>query len=523
MSKAANMAKSAAKGGAHLLWGMVASTIISSIGTIFIANLLGDANYGLYAIALVPPGLFSLFSDWGVSRAMIKYTAQNKAENKAASVRGIFTAGILFETISGISLSVVAFLLSGIFAKLYSLPNITLLIQIASFTILLGALFSTAQAAFTGIEKFELTSFTLVCQSIVKTVVTLALVIVGLGPLGAVIGVTISSIVACLISAFLIWALYRTLPKPGQGKLEIFAIIKSMLNYGVPLSITVIIYNIQIQFYSIILPLFVRPDLIGNYAIANTFVVLITFFTTPITTVLFPAFSKLDPQKDRETLKNVFQSSVKYASFFVVPVAFMVITLSQPGVLVLFPKYTAAPFFLALLAINYLYTAFGSQSINSFVNGQGETRFYLKITVIQAAVGFPLGVILISRFGVIGLIVTALADGGPGLIVALHWIRKKYGVTVDWFSSIKILLSSATASAVTYGIISVTTFGDWIRLIVGAVIFIVILVPVALLTKTINRSDINNLRDMLTGFGLLRRPFNFLLNGIEKLMTVLHR
>ena len=155
MSKAANIAKISAKGGFNLLWGMVASTIVSALGTIVVANLLGAANYGLYTIALVGPSLLSLFSDLGIGRAIIKYTAQYNTEDKAASIRSIFTAGILFETTLGITLAVVCFLLSGFFAKLYSLPNITPLIQIASFTILLGALFSTAQAAFTGIEKFE--------------------------------------------------------------------------------------------------------------------------------------------------------------------------------------------------------------------------------------------------------------------------------------------------------------------------------------------------------------------------------
>jgi O-antigen/teichoic acid export membrane protein len=523
MSKAANMAKISAKGGFNLLWGMVASTVISALGTIVIANLMGAANYGLYTIALTAPSLISLFSDWGISRAMIKYTAEYNTEDKAASIRKIFTAGILFETILGITLSALAFLLSGFFAKLYSVPNITPLIQIASFTILTGALFSTAQSAFTGFEKFELTSFTLVCQSIFRTIVTLVLVIVGLGPLGAVIGVTTASLIAGLIGALLMWTLFKSLPKAVQSKLEILAAIKVMLNYGLPLSIASILYSIMVQFYGFILPIFVRPDLIGNYGIANTFLVLITFFTTSITTVLFPAFSKLDPQKDREALKNVFQFSIKYASLFVVPVAFIVMTLSQPGISVLFPKYTAAPLFLTLLASSYLFTAFGSQSISSFVNGQGQTRFYLKLMLIEAAVGFPLGVILISRFGVIGLIVTVVVDGWPGLIVGLLWIRKQYGITVNWISSIKILLSSASAAGATFAVISIMPFGNWIKLVVGFIIFTLVLVTISLLTKTINRSDVNNLRDMLTELGPFQRIFNFLLNLIEKLMIALQR
>jgi hypothetical protein len=62
-----------------------------------------------------------------------------------------------------------------------------------------------------------------------------------------------------------------------------------------------------------------------------------------------------------------------------------------------------------------------------------------------------------------------------------------------------------------------------IKLIIGAIIFTVILVIVTLLTKAINRSDVNNMRDMLTELGPFQRLFNFLLNIIEKLMAALQR
>jgi O-antigen/teichoic acid export membrane protein len=523
MSKAANMAKVSAKGGFHMLWGLVASTVISAVGTIFAANLLGDTNYGLYTIAVAAPALISLFRDWGMNGAMVKYTAQYRAEDKAAKIRGIFAAGIIFEIILGTALSAVGFLLSGLLATLYSLPNITPLIQIASFSILTGALLTTAQAAFTGIEKLELNSVTVVCQSIIKTIIIPVLVIMGLGPLGAVIGFSIALLVAGLIGVIFMWTLYRSLPKPNHYKLEIMATVKTMLNYGLPMSLAVIISSFQNQFYSFILPIYVRPDLIGNYGIANTFVVLITFFAAPITTILFPAFSKLDPQKDRETLKNVFQFSIKYASLFVVPVAFIVIALSQPGISVLFPKYTAAPLFLALLAIGYLYSCFGNLSISNLINSQGQTKFYLKLTLITAAIGFPIGIVLISNFGVIGLIIATLTAVLPSYIIAIRWIKRQYGVAPDWVSSTKILLSSATAAAVTYTLVSLIPFGNWIKLIIGVAIFILVLVPIVLLTKTIDRSDISNLRGMLTELGSLRRIFNFLLNLIEKLMTALRR
>ena len=521
MTKAAKMAKVSVKGGFNVLWGLVVSTVISSVGTIFTANLLGATNFGLYTIALAAPNLISNFRDWGVTSAMVKYTAQYNGEDKAAKIRSIFAGGILFETVLGLILAAVAFLLSGFLASLYSLPNITPLIEVASFTILTGALLSTAQAAFTGLERMEFNSIALIVQAIIKTTVVPALVIFGLGPLGAVTGLTIAFLIACLIALLFMWSLYKNLPEPTGNTLEIKATVRTMFNYGLPLSIATIITTFQSQFYSFILPIFVAPDLIGNYGIAVTFVVLIAFFATPVSTMLFPAFSKLDPQKDHETLKNVFQYSIKYASLLVVPVAAIVMALAKPGVSILFPKYSTAPLFLALLAIGYLYVAFGNLSVGNIINGLGQTKFNMELALITIGIGFPLGIILISRFGILGLIITGLAAGIPSLIIALRWLKKRYDVTVDWASSAKILLSGGTASAITYTLITQLAFSNLIALVVGAVVFLLIFLIAIILTGAVTRSDIDTIRDTMTALGPLGRLTNFMLNIIEKLITTL--
>src|SRR3989337_3221738 len=108
MSKAADMAKVSVKGGFHLLWGLVASTVISAVGTIFVARLLAPSEYGIYMIALAAPNLISTFRDWGVNAAMIRYAAQYNSENKTANVRSIFAAGLIFETVLGLALSVLS-------------------------------------------------------------------------------------------------------------------------------------------------------------------------------------------------------------------------------------------------------------------------------------------------------------------------------------------------------------------------------------------------------------------------------
>jgi O-antigen/teichoic acid export membrane protein len=525
MSKAADMAKVSVKGGFHVMWGLVASTVISAVGTIIIAGLLGEENYGLYYIALTAPTLIVLFRDWGINFAMIRYTAQSNAENKTQNIKSIFMSGLIFEVAVGIALSLLGFLLSDFLAAtVFNRPTITPLIQIASFSVLASALVSTATAAFTGVEKMHFNSIMLVSQSIFKTGIIVTLILLGLGTYGAITGFTVATVLAGVIGVMLMFTIYKKMPNTNGRKLDIGKNVKIMLKYGLPLSIGVILAGFLVQYYNFILYMFVSDNaLIGNLAIAKNFVVLITFFANPVTTMLFPAFSKLDHQKDPETLKNVFQISVKYAALLVVPVAAMIMALSQPAISTLFGnQYAEAPFFLALLAVTYLYPTLGNLSIGSLINGQGQTTFNLIIAVITAAIGFPLGFILISNYGVIGLIVATLTAGIPGIITSLIFIKKRYNVTVHWKSSVKILLSSATAATLTYIFLTqLNAFSSLTRLIIGVAVFTPTYLVAAILTKTFNATDISNLREMFTALGPLRPLFNTLLNLIEKLMTAL--
>jgi len=525
LSKAADIAKTSAKGGFNVLWGLVVSSMISAVGVVFIARLLGSDAYGLYTIALIAPNLILIFRDWGVTYAIIRFTAKYRAEGRMDEVRSVIFTGLVFEFLSGLLLCIVSLALSDYIASnIFNRPSLAPLIQIASFYILTSALVSAVSAAFTGLERMALNSIMTICQSIIKTFLIIGLVLLGFGTSGAVIGLIGATFLASLVGMVLLLTIYRTLPKPFSLKIEVRAYLKEMLSYGIPLSIAVIVASFMAQYYAFLLPIYYVSDntIIGNYGIAQTFIVLIGFVSTPITTMMFPAFSKLDYKKNKETLKHVYQFSVKYASLLVVPVVAMIMALAQPGVSILFgDTYSSAPLFLALLAIGYSYAAFGNLSTSNLINGQGHTKFILKTTILTACVGLPIGSVLVLNFGVIGLIVTSLIEGLPSLVISLYWIRKNYGVTVDWGSSAKILLSSIVAAALTFAVISAVAFNTWIELLLGLVVFVLSVAIALLLTRAISRDDINNLRLTVNGLGALGSIVGKILGFIEKIMNTL--
>jgi hypothetical protein len=57
---------------------------------------------------------------------------------------------------------------------------------------------------------------------------------------------------------------------------------------------------------------------------------------------------------------------------------------------------------------------------------------------------------MVSQFGIIGLVVVTSTVGIPSLFFALRFIKKNFGVSIDWVSSGKILFSSGLTGILTY-------------------------------------------------------------------------
>ena len=522
MSKAADMAKASVRGGFHVMWGLLASTIISAVGSIILALLLGENNYGLYAVVLTAPTLIGLFQDLGVNYAVTRYSARLNTENKAAQIRSIFLSGFIFKTLLGLALSLFCLLLSPyLAANVFQRPFIAPLIQAVSFIILGQALVNTATAAFTGVEKMHLNSVMVVSQSIIRTVLSSALVLVGLSLYGAVMGYTVAYLITAVIGIFLVWTIYRSLPGLVSNKLDLLNNVKVLLRFGLPLSFGDIIGGFLTQFYAFLLAIYVANNaLIGNYNLASNFLVLITFVSTPINTMLFPAFSKLNGETEQTTLKNVYQSSVKYSTLLVMPVIAMMMALAGPGVSTIFGhSYSQAPFDLSLLAINYVFLAFGMYSTNNLINSQDQASIKLTLALVTVAMGVPLGLITISRYGVLGMLITLIFDGVPSIIIGLIFVKKRYNTTIDWVASGKIILSSAVAALLSYFVVKLP-LASLIQLIIGVAIFLSSFIVMTVLTRALSRSDIVNLREMTSSLGPLGKLVNTFLTLIEKLMAI---
>ncbi|MEA2090489.1 MAG: oligosaccharide flippase family protein [Thermoproteota archaeon] len=523
MEKALKMGKISASGSFQLFIGKAASTIIMAVGTIILTRLMLQEEYGLYSIAFIPSTMITLFHDWGVRSAMTKYIAHFRAVNKNDDIHNVIVAGLTFKIATGLALSFLSLFLANFIAStIFHRPESASLISIASITIFSGALLTASQSIFIGFEKMQFNSLTMICQSIIKTVAAPLLVFLGYGVLGAVIGYTLSFLAAGTIGLTIVYFyLFRNQRKTNTNTTGIFKTLKKMLHYGVPLSTSTILGGFRIQFYSFMMAFFCSDTMIGNYRAATNFAVLLTFFTFPIVTVLFPAFAKLNPEKEHQLLKNVFTSSIKYTALLLVPATMAVITLSKPMISTLFgQKWTYAPFFLTLYVISNLLVVFGSMTMGSFLAGLGETKMLMKLSLLTMSFGFPLAFLLIPTLGIVGVILGSIFAGLPSMFYGLHWIWKHYQAKADFKTSTKIFIASTIAATTTYLSLNFLNTADWIQLTTGGTIFAATYLLSAPIIGAINQTEINNLRTMLSGLGAISKLINIPLTLTEKVANL---
>jgi O-antigen/teichoic acid export membrane protein len=141
----------------------------------------------------------------------------------------------------------------------------------------------------------------------------------------------------------------------------------------------------------------------------------------------------------------------------------------------------------------------------------------MKQSVLNLILGIPLAFLLIPRFGIVGLIAGTLVGGSPGLFWGLHWIWKHYKVKVDFKSSIRIFVASAIAAITTYLLLNFLAAVEWIRLIIGGIIFLGVYIVATPMTGAVNQTDINNLRAMFSGLGIISKLMNVPLFVIAKI------
>ncbi len=518
MGELIEYAKLSAKGGIELSIGMVISTALTAIGTIVVARLLSPEQYGLYTIAMVPAAMIGLFRDWGVNSAITRYISFYRAKSQEHRIRSVLKAGMGFAILSGLLSALFTVVTSDLIANLvFRKPEVAPLIKVSAIWVFSMALFNVGWSTLIGFEKMGLNSIVIIFRSSMRSLISPLLVLLGYGALGAVMGYSFSGFLAAILCVLFFMKAYKGIE--GDSDSSIKGTLFMLLDYGFPLAIGAIVSGFGNQFYRFLMSRSCSSEAIGNYGAASNFLVAMGLLTSPITTVLFPAFSKIDGQKEPNKLKKAFRASVKYSSVFVVPAAVGVMVTSKPLVFTLFgEKYSQAPAFLSLVSLGQVLCALGALSAATLLTSQGKTKEIMKANLFSLAIGVPASLFLIPRFGIYGLIATILLVSFITIILLDYRIFKIYGFCIDLHSSGRIFLASLFMAAIIYGVENLlASLMPLIRLVIDGLTGLLAYSAFVIIFNGISSDDIENLKTIFSKAGIVGRVIVGFLSGIELL------
>jgi O-antigen/teichoic acid export membrane protein len=508
-----------ARGGFFLMSGSILSTVIMAIAAILVGRLLGPALYGEYALALVIPTLLSIFGDFGINTGTVKFAASLRSRGENEQIRKIILTGLLFQALVGLGISGVSFAFADFFAVLINRPGLSFYIQIMSISILFQTIYAAVMSIFVGLDKTEYNALTGGIQAAAKTVSSIALVLLGFSVAGAALGYVTGYAVACIIGVGIVFfKILRPLKKGDKG--DFIQTLKMLVNYGTPLYITVLLIGFMPLYQQVILAFFASNFEVGNFRAAANFLTLISTIPSSITSALLPAFSKLDFLR-AEGLTVFFKRANKYTCLLIVPIATLVIILSEEVVRVVYGSaYQSASLFLLIGCLSYFLAGLGYLTLSSLFNGLGETRTTLKITAVNCFIILVLAPILVSAYGVPGVMLTSLLSNAIAITYGAIIARTRFKIEFDVYPTIKIYLVSAASAIPSLLLLRFTSLSDLVALVAGGVLYLLVYITLVPLAKIIGYYELQKATQVIQKIRILAPIARPVLKYQEKILRL---
>jgi O-antigen/teichoic acid export membrane protein len=540
------VAQKAARGGLFLFVGNGSSQVIQAVGILIVARLLTPSNYGLYTLALAIPILLASFSDIGMNFALVRLPAKLRAQGDYAGANRLIRLGFLIK----LGISILAFLIcyfgsSSIATTLLNRPELAPLLRLASPMIVFQAIFDATNNSFIGQDLMQYAASVQITQAILKGSLGPLLVLTGLGIGGALLGYVLSLTVAGLAGALMLLAKRTRVmvkvviptdamfmpghcrrsnraPYLGQDEGSRLKGLRALLSYGLPLYVAAILTIFLSQYQNIVLAHFSSDIEIGNFSATGNFAQFMMILVYPITTAIFPMFSKMDTRNQRSDLARGFVLAVKYTSLLMIPASLAVMIFSRDLIYLTYGSgYTLASQYLVLFSALYLLTAISYLVLGSFLNGVAETRTVFEISVLTLALYLPLGPALTWLWGPYGLLVGYFLANAISTVYGIRVTSAKFNARPDLKSSGRILIAALGAAIPTVGLIQLDPARvGVVNLIVGGLFYLLVYLTLAPILRAVDNQDILNVRTLLGETPLVSKLLDPVLRYESRLLTL---
>lgn len=493
--------KKTAKVASLMVFGRLISLFISGIAFIIIARILGPNTYGIYILAAAYAGLAVSIStgDLGISTAFNKFIGQYSG-GSTNEVNHILSNGYVVVGVFGLIITFSAFLLSGVLAKsVLGSSELSYILEIASFTIILSSLYGISYNALIGFGKGSYIALIIIVQSVVQSVFSILLAIVGYGAVAPIIGMLIAYACSTVLSLLIMY-----------GKLGVKFVqpsikyVKKLIYFSFPLAAYNAIRGFNLGIGPIILGIFTTAAVVGNFGVAVKTGTMITNVTDALGAAVLPMFAYAVYNKS--LMKNIGKF-YNYASYFtyllITPVLLYVAFLSKQFSYTIFSsKYALAPIYISIISLGIFVWIIATYTTMLLI-GANKVKEIFKYGAIIAAIELLLILTTVPHFGGIALTIILYLIT-PTLICVLlgRSIQKLLGVNLEVNKLVLVFVSGLISAAFLVPLIIFVH--NYIVILVAGMAIQIILYPVVMaIIGAAKKKELNLLKETTSSIPIL--------------------
>ena len=464
--------------------GNVAAAALAFLFNIMAAALLQPEQFGILSFAIVVMGFFTVFTDPGIGPTVTKFLASYIAKGERGRARSL--VGFFISVRLGLTVAVAAVMLvfSTPLAAFFGKPEYVTFIDFSAAMLLTSALISIAYTVLEGLKKFKIETAIKLFERVTRILFVFIFILMGMGATGAVVGVTLSFLLAGMIGM----VLFRRKDDIFSAKKE--PVEKSLLfSFGAWALIGSTINALYFSIDSIMVSA-LRPVIeIGFYSIASAWVSLATYITPISAAVMYPYFSSLSREKNTKALDR----SIRYALLAAMPVAFLISAFSGT-IISVFYKNSFMPASAALGVLSFVSIPLAIEPLMmAYLYGVGRPKTHTKIVSVIFAANILLTYFAIGAFGLWGAALTIVAMRLVEVALLLGAIYLKPARHFD----IGVVLKPLAASLVIFAAASLIPVSGLVELVACGLALMAVYVGLMLVVGGIEKNDVTMALDWL--------------------------
>lgn len=398
--------------------------------TPFIIEKLGQEGYGIWLFIISATGHYGLLT-LGIISATQHYIGKYTGENEEGKVREVVSTSFAIFTTVGFVIPVLGYFLLDpitIFFKI-KVPDFDIAFMIISFSFILSFPNAVYAAIFQAKEEYILANVISIFNTIVRTILTVTLLLKGYGLIGIAISLLSVAVINFIVNIILCRKIFPTL------KLSFSGINKKTFNTLLAYGLTTIIITfgdiLKFNMDNFIIGRWIDISSIAIFGIAfslGNYVIRIVCGTLAF---LEPRFTNLvGAQKDGQ-LKVLFQKSLFISS--VLSFGALVMTFYFGGDIINFwvgDEFKSSHIILLIISSSFCFSLAQRPSI-PLLYALNKHKFFGIANLVEGLLNFTISLLLVKKYGLVGIAIgTSVAVFISTVLIQPIYLTKIFAISM---------------------------------------------------------------------------------------------